>query len=217
MKGEPRIQMRQAKAVTIALLLLPVPGLAQSSPVSSEPTVIYFVRHGEVDPTSPTFPLSDAGRRRAEVFARTVRDVNFTVILSSHTTRARQMVEPVATERKLAVRQLPLPGTRLDDGIVSDSTPSKVAVAPLLEALRTVPRGSRVLVGVNSDNVYALLHGLGVRVATAESPCVRGATCVPCLTNACFPGGEDQLWILVVAAEPTRPTLIELRYGASTR
>lgn len=213
-RGVP-IQMRQARGVTIALLLMPVAGLAQAPPQSSEPTVIYFVRHGEVEPASPTFPLSDAGKRRAGVFARTVADVDFTLVLSSHTTRARQMVEPVAHKRQLVVQQLPPPGTRLDGVVVSDSTPSRAAVGPLVEALLGVPQGSRILVGVNSDNIYAILHGLGVRSATAENPCMRGATCVPCLTNACFPGGEDQLWILVVAGGTKRPTLIELRYGAT--
>jgi len=209
------MQMRHARAMTIGLLLMPAVGSPQAPQQGPEPTVIYFVRHGEVDPSSPTFPLSDAGKRRASAFARTVSNVDFTLILSSHTTRARQMVEPVAHERQLPVRQLPLPGARLEGVVVTDSTPSRVAVQPLVDALRAVPQGSRVLVGVNSDNIYALLHGLGVRSATAEHPCNKGATCVPCLTNACFPGGEDQLWILVVVAGSTRPTLIELRYGAT--
>jgi hypothetical protein len=207
------MQMPHAAAMAIGLLLVPAVASPQTSQQDPEPTVIYFVRHGEVDPSSPTFPLSDAGKRRAAAFARTVSNVNFTLVLSSHTIRARQMVEPVAHERQLPVRQLPVPGAPLDGVVVSESTPSKVAVQPLVDALRAVPQGSRVLVGVNSDNIYAVLHGLGVRSATAENPCTKGATCVPCLTNTCFPGGEDQLWILVVAAGSTPPTLIELRYG----
>ena len=210
--------MRSAGIVTLALLLVPVAGLAQALPQNSEPTVIYFVRHGEVDPTLPTFPLSAAGKRRAEVFARTVGDVDFTIVLSSHTTRAREMVEPVARARQLVVQQLPMPGARLDGVVVSDAMPSNAAVGPLVDALRRVPQGGRVLVGVDSDNIYAILHGLGVPSATAENSCMGGATCVPCLTNACFPGGEDQLWILVLTADTTgakRPTLIELRYGAT--
>ena len=207
--------MRKAGVFLIALFLRPLAGGAQDSPQRSEATVIYFVRHGEVDPRLPTFPLNDAGKRRAEVFARTVRDVDFTLVFSSHTTRARQMVEPAARERQLPVRQLPEPGARVDGAVVSDSTSSRVAVQPLLGALRSVPQRSRVLVGVNSDNIYALLHGLGVRLATPEQPCTRGSSCVPCLTNACFPGGEDQLWIVVLAPGSTRPTLLELRYGAT--
>jgi hypothetical protein len=204
--------MRHVRALTLGLLLMPAAGSAQATPRSAEPTVIYFVRHGEVDPTPPSFPLSDAGTRRAGVFARTVSSVGFTFIFSSHTTRARQMVEPVAHERQLPVRQLPLPGAIVDGVIVSDSTASKVAVKPLVEALSGVPQGSRVLVGVNSDNIYALLHGLGVALGTAENPCMKGATCVPCLTRGCFPPG-DPFWILVIDGDSRRPTLIELRYG----
>lgn len=207
---------RLARLSTFGLMAVPWVAHAQASASPTEPTVIYFVRHGEVDFTSPTTPLSDAGKRRAGVFARTVRDVDFTLILSSHTTRAREMVEPVARELRVAVRQLPPPGSRLDGDVVSDRTPSRAAVTPLVEALREVAPGSRVLVGVNSDNIYAILHGLGVPLATAEKPCTKGATCVPCLTNACFPGGEDQMWILVLGAGSHRSTLIELRYGATT-
>ena len=204
------------KALWVASFLMPIDGWAQTSQQQSVPTVIYFVRHGEVDSRLPTFPLNEAGKRRAEVFARTVRDVAFTLILSSHTTRARQMVEPTARERQLPVRQLPEPGARLDDStVVSDGTQSRVAVQPLLDALRAVPEGSRVLVGVNSDNIYALLHGLGARLASTDQPCTPGSACVPCLTNACFPGGEDQLWILVITPGSSRPALIELRYGST--
>ena len=208
---------RRAGALLIGALLAPVAGLAQPPAPGAPPTVIYFVRHGEVDPTRPTFPLSEAGKQRAGVLTQTVSAVDFTHVFSSHTTRARQMVEPAAQERGLPVRQLPEPGTRLDGALVSDSMPSRVAVRPLVAALRALPPGSRVLVGVNSDNIYALLNGLGVRTASPQEPCASGATCVPCLTNACFPGGEDQLWILVLTGGSTPPTLIELRYGATGR
>jgi hypothetical protein len=210
-------QMRYAWALLIGSLLTPISGLAQTPAQSPQATVIYFVRHGEVDPALPTFPLSEAGKRRAGVLAQTVASVDFTHVFSSHTTRARQMVERVAQERQLPVRQLPVPGTRLDGIVVTDSVPSRSAIRPLVEALQALPAGSRVLVGVNSDNIYALLHGLGVPAASPAAPCAKGATCVPCLTNACFPGGEDQLWILVVAAGSTLPALIELRYGATGR
>jgi hypothetical protein len=209
--------MRYAWALLIGSLLTPTSGLAQTPAQSPQATVIYFVRHGEVDPALPTFPLSEAGKRRAGVLAQTVASVDFTHVFSSHTTRARQMVERVAQERQLPVRQLPVPGTRLDGVVVTDSVPSRAAIRPLVEALQTLPAASRVLVGVNSDNIYALLHGLGVPTASPAAPCAKGATCVPCLTNACFPGGEDQLWILVVAAGSTLPALIELRYGATGR
>jgi phosphohistidine phosphatase SixA len=203
-----------ALAVGIALVPATVP--AQAAAPVGPVTIIYFVRHAQVDPTEPTFPLNALGKTQAEIFARTVRGVQFTHVFSSHTTRARQMVEPVARDRNLPIRQLPQPGSRLDTVTVSDRTTSRAAIAPLLGALRELPAGSSALVGVNSDNIYALLNGMGVPVATAAHPCTPGGTCVSCLTNACFPGGEDQLWILV-APPGSAPRLIELRYGVTER
>ena len=206
--------MRYTAAVTAGLLLAPSTSFGQSAQ-AHHTTVIYFVRHGEIDPTLPTTPLNEAGRLRARAFARTVGSVQFTHVFSSHTSRARQMVEPVAESLRLSIQQWPRPGTRWDTTVVSDHTPSNVAVAPLVEALRALPAGSTALVGVNSDNIYAILHGLGVPTATPASPCSKGSTCVPCLTRACFPGGEDQLWILIIDPAVSLPMLIELRYGAT--
>ena len=208
--------MRYHLALSFGMMLVPPAILAQTAASGSPTTVIYFVRHAAIDPTEPTFPLSAQGKAQADVFARTVRDVHFTHVFSTHTTRARQMVEPAARHRNLPILQLPTPGSRLDTVTVSDRTSSRVAIAPLLEALRKLPTGSSALVGVNSDNIYALLNGMGVPVATAAKPCASGSTCVPCLTNACFPGGEDQLWILLLHPGST-PRLIELRYGANDR
>jgi hypothetical protein len=181
---------------------------------SPSPTLIYFVLHAHVDPTQPTFPLSAEGRLRAEAFARTVTSVSFTHIFSSHTTRARQMVEPVAQAQKLVVRQVPALGEMIDGAVVSDATRSQVATVPLVETLRRLPAGSTALVGLNSDNIYAVMNGLGVPAATPGQPCTAGSACVPCLSNACITPTFDQFWILVLGPEAKVPRLIELRYGA---
>jgi hypothetical protein len=207
--------VRHVTATIIVLLLSTTAVPAQQSP-GDDVTIIYFVRHAEVDPTQSTFPLSAGGRLKADAFARAVSEVRFTHVFSSHTTRARQMVEPVALARTLPVQQLPAPGTRLDTTVVSDRTSSRVAIAPLVEALRALPPGSRALVGVNSDNTYAIMHGLGVPVGTAEQPCVSGRTCVPCLTNACASPRYDQLWLLIFRRDAPQPVMIELRYGATS-
>jgi hypothetical protein len=187
--------------------------MAQQSPAGDDVTVIYFVRHAEVDPTQPTFPLSAAGRLKADAFARAVSAVRFTHVFSSHTIRALQMVEPVARSRNLAVLQRPRPGVQPDGSVVSDQTSSRAAIAPLVQALRALPSGSRALVGLNSDNIYAILNGLGVPAATPDQPCATGMTCVPCLTNDCASPRYDQLWLLILKHGDERPTLIELRYG----
>jgi len=203
--------------VMLCVLLWPLAPMAQQATGNDGVTVIYFVRHAEVDPTQPAFPLSAAGRLKAGALARTVSAVRFTHIFSSHTTRALQMVEPVALARNLPVRQLPRPGVQPDGTVVSDDTSSKVATAPLVQALRVLPNGSRALVGVNSDNVYAILNGLGVPVATPEQPCSPGGNCVPCLTNACASPQFDQFWLLILTHDATPPALIELRYGDTPR
>lgn len=204
--------MRRVTITILGFVLFTSALPAQQSPGSDDVTIIYLVRHAEVDPV-PTAPLSAAGRLRAEAFARAVSEVRFTHIFSSHTTRARQMVEPVALARNLLVQQLPRPGATMDTIVISDRTPSRVATAPLVEALRALPTGSRVLVGTNSDNVYAIMHGLGVPVGTPEQPCLRGRDCVPCLTNACASPRYDQMWLLILRRDAQRPILIELRYG----
>jgi hypothetical protein len=200
----------------VASVLVAAVGRAQAPADGGGTTVIYFVRHAEVEPIYPT-PLSAPGKARARTFAHAVSGVRFTHVFSTHTLRAYQMVEPVAQEQNLQVRQFPRPGARLGTVVVADSTPAKIAVAPLLGALRALPPGSTALVGVNSDNVYALLNGLGVPVATTGDACAVGSTCVPCLTNACFPGGYDQLWVLVVVPGSQIPRLIELRYGGGAQ
>jgi hypothetical protein len=199
----------------LGLLLTPAVAPAQRAGQGDDLTVIYFVRHAEVDPSQATFPLNAAGRRKAHDLARAVSEVRFTHVFSSHTTRARQMVEPAAHARQLPVQQLPPPGIQADSTVVSDRTSSRTAIAPLIRALRELPAGSRALVGVNSDNVYAILHGLGVPEGTPAQPCLSGRTCVPCLTNACASPRYDQLWLLILGQAPLGPTLLELRYGAT--
>jgi hypothetical protein len=208
--------MQCSVMVMLGLLLAPAVLPAQRAAEGDELTVIYFVRHAEVDPTQATFPLSAAGRRKADDLARAVSQVRFTHVFSSHTTRARQMVEPAAHARGLPVQQLPQPGIQPDSTLVSDRTSSRVAIGPLIRALRELPAGSRALVGLNSDNVYAILHGLGVPEATPGQPCLSGRTCVPCLTNACASPRYDQLWLLILGRSPLGPTLLELRYGTTS-
>jgi Histidine phosphatase superfamily (branch 1) len=184
-----------------------------SAPAFADRTIIYFVRHGENDPSTSNQELTQQGKARAGVFTATVRDIPFSHVFSSHTTRSRQTVEAVAKQRALSVVQLPKPGSVVEGATINDRTPAKVAIKPLVETLRLLPPGSTVLVGVNSDNVYAILNGLGVRVATSDQPCSLGSTCVPCLDNTCFPRDEfDNLWILIVDFGQA-PHLVHLRYA----
>ena len=188
----------------------------QAQRTADEPTLIYLVRHAEVDLTDATIPLNAAGHMKAEALARSVSEVAFTHVFSSHTTRTLQMVEPAARVRGLSVRQLPRPGIQADSSMITDRTSSRAAIGPLVQALRELPAGSRALVGVNSDNAYAILNGLGVPASTTDKPCRAGQTCVPCLTKECASPRYDQLWLLIIGSAPSRPVLVELRYGTTS-
>lgn len=204
-------------ATAILLACAVGPALGQQASSDTARTLIYFVRHGEVDNNDPMHALNARGRERARAFAATVQDVMFTHVFSSHTTRTRQMVEPVAVARGLKATQLPQPGTRLDGRIVNEDTPTGAAVGPLTDALRRLPPGSRALVGVNRENVFAVMNGLGLPLASRSQPCLNGGNCVPCLNASCFPGGPqgdyDHLWILVIDSSSSTPQLIDLHYG----
>jgi hypothetical protein len=181
--------------------------LTQAAPVT-----VVIVRHSE-----STGELTPVGRQRAELLVQTFRDTKFTHIFASHTMRARQTVEPVAAFQKLQVVQLPSPGSILDGQPVTDSTSRQAAIEPIADAVLQLPPGSVALIGANIDNIYGILHRLGVPVAAADQECAMGSMCVPCLTNACFhfPEDFDRLWYLVIEPGHAKPiTEIEMRYGA---
>ncbi len=187
--------------------------LAQTQPVS-----IFIVRHAEADNKQPTIPLSAVGRQRAALLAPTLKDVKFTHLFATHTIRARQMVEDIASARGLPIVQLPVPGSILDGQPVTDLTSRRAPIEPIATALLKLPAGSVALVAGNSENIFAILNRLGVPVAAPGQSCAFGSMCVPCLDNTCFPAEFDRIWHLVL--EPGRATplvLVELRYGAGWR
>lgn len=188
--------------------------LAQTEPVS-----IIIVRHAEVDQSQPTLPLSAAGRERAALLADTLRDVKFTHIFATHTTRTRQMAEAIAAKHGLKLVQLPAPGSSLEGETVTDQTSRRAPIEPVSAALAQLPPGSVALAVLNSENIFAILNKLGVPVASAGQSCAPGNACVPCTDNTCYPRDEyDRMWHLVREAGRNTPlAMIELRYGAVWR
>ena len=69
----------------------------------TQPVTVVIVRHPEAANEAPTFPLTPVGHQRAELLVQTFRDIRFTHIFASHTTRARQTVEPVAAVQNLHI------------------------------------------------------------------------------------------------------------------
>ena len=188
--------------------------LAQTQPVS-----ILIVRHAEADTSQPTVPLTAAGRQRAELLVHTLRGVKFTHIFASHTTRARQMVEGIASAQGLPMVQLPVPGSILDGQPVTDQTSRRAPIEPISTALLKLPPGSVALVALNSENIFAILNRLGVSVAPSGQSCAPGSMCVPCTDNSCYPRSDfDHIWHLVRESGRATPiALVELRYGAGWR
>lgn len=188
--------------------------LAQTQPVS-----ILIVRHAEADTSQPTVPLTAAGRQRAELLVHTLRGVKFTHIFASHTIRARQMVEGIASVHGLSVIQLPVPGSILDGQPVTDQTSRRAPIEPISTALLKLPPGSVALAALNSENIFAILNRLGVPVAPSGQSCAPGSMCVPCTDNSCYPRQEfDHIWHIVRESGRAEPlALVELRYGAGWR
>lgn len=214
------LRIANQRAILVAALISIAPHLCvvAQAQAQQQTVSILIVRHAETDGTQPTIPLSAVGRQRAELLAPTLEGVTFTHLLASHTTRARQMLETIATKQNLQIVQLPTPGSLLDGQPVTDQTSRRAPIEPVATALLKLPPGSVALVALNSENVYAVINRLGVPVAEPGKPCMPGRMCVPCLDNKCFPPEFDRMWHVVL--EPGRLTplaFVELRYGVGWR
>lgn len=213
-----RIGNRRAILVAALISIAAHFSVVAQAQAQQQTVSILIVRHAETDGTQPTIPLSAVGRQRAELLAPTLEGVTFTHLLATHTTRARQMLETIATKQNLQIVQLPTPGSLLDGQPVTDQTSRRAPIEPVATALLKLPPGSVALVALNSENIYAVINRLGVPVAEPGKPCMPGRMCVPCLDNKCFPPEFDRMWHVVL--EPGRLTplaFVELRYGVGWR
>jgi hypothetical protein len=184
---------------------------SQEIPEKSVVTV-FFVQHAEMNLNKTTIPLTPEGEIRASRLVRTFSQVPLTNIYASHTLRARQTVFPVAEAKTMEVNEFPQLGSSIDGQVIWDAAPSALAIRPLFDAIDKLPQGSKVLVAVNSNNLFAVMNLLGVRQGSDIEPCELGGTCVPCLDNSCFPDGFDGLWILTRDNEINRHQLVWLKY-----
>jgi hypothetical protein len=148
---------------------------------------IVIVRHAESD-SSRNGTIDCNRTQRAELLAQTLRGVKFTHIFASHTTRARQMVEKIASAQGNSVTQLPAPGSIIDGQPVTDRTSRRAPIEPIATALLKLPPGSIALAALNSENIFGILNRLGVPVAPSGQSCAPGSMCVPCTDNSCYPG-----------------------------
>jgi hypothetical protein len=187
---------------------------AKEPRVLDDPTAvtIFFVGHTEMDLSIPSIPLTAEGVARAAKLVPLFDQVPLTHVFTSHTARSQQTVIAVAEAHNLELIALPALGTHLGTDRVTNRSPSDIAIAPLVSALSSLPSGSTALVAGNSGNLFGIMHGLGVPVATGEDACASGDICVPCLVNTCFPEDFDNLWILTIAKADGSVRLQWLKY-----
>ncbi len=199
--------------IATALLL----GAFCASQVMPEVTRIYLVRHAEIDRDDPDRMLTEAGRARAAALAKRFEDVQVDHVYSSHTLRTRDTVAPLAEFQGREVRQFPPLGSTAGGNVVENRTSGKVAIEPILKALQEVQEGDTVIVSGNSSNLYAIMAGLGVRVATDDNPCGKeDAGCLPCVDKSCFPDDEfNNLWLVIPTATASgHSTMSRSKYGS---
>jgi broad specificity phosphatase PhoE len=80
--------------LAIAVLMI----IPASLPASDVATVVFLVRHAEKAGSSADAPLSEAGRRRAELLARILRDAGIEHIHSTDYSRTRETARPMADQ-----------------------------------------------------------------------------------------------------------------------
>lgn len=213
-------RMGRCAALLRSMLLMAVLTVQTSVVTAQEPRVlvdsaavtIFFVGHTEMDLSIPSIPLTAAGIERAAKLIPLFERARLTHVFASHTARSQQTVAAVAAAHKLELIALPALGTRIGSDTVTGGSPSRVAITPLVSALRSLPAGSTALVAGNSGNLFSIMHGLGVPTATGDQTCATASTCVPCLDNTCFPEDFDNLWVLTSSAAGGAISLRWLKY-----
>jgi hypothetical protein len=210
-----------SKSRQLFIATLGIAALLSTKTPAAEPRLvtIFIVRHPETEPFQmgkSIVPLNEVGRVRTELLSQTLQDVKFTHMFATHTARAHDAIAPIAARQNLSILQFPAVGSLLDGKPVTDQTSRRAPIEPLSKALLKLPPGSVALVGLNSENIYAVLNKLGVPIASDGKPCSPGSMCVPCISNACFPRQDfDRIWYVLRETGRKEPiAFLQFRYGA---
>ena len=178
---------------------------------------IYLVRHPETESAPADLKaihLSETGRKRAALLVPALAGIRVSHLFASHTVRTREALEDLARDRSLSIVQFPAPGSTWKGQLVTDEMSRREPIEPIADALLALAPGSTAVVGLNGENIFAVLNRLGVPVASAGETCAIGQHCVPCLNNTCFPQVFDRLWFLALRPGKAEPVVFqELRYG----
>lgn len=146
---------------------------------------VFVVRHAEkqIDSNDASVPLSEAGRARAKRLAAVLGNAGVTAIYSTDTVRTLGTAEPLAQERKIAVRKYS-----------STAAGGKTTLRPLAARLRSEHPRDVVLVIGHSDTVPLLLDALG------------------CAEKIEIPSGQFDDLFAVVPGTHGHATLLRLTY-----
>jgi 2,3-bisphosphoglycerate-dependent phosphoglycerate mutase len=89
---------------SLLVLVILVLGIAPPAAAADEPLVVFLVRHAEKVDSSEDPQLTEAGRERAALLARTLRDAHVEHVHSSDYVRTRDTAAPAATLARTEVQ-----------------------------------------------------------------------------------------------------------------
>ena len=93
-----------------ATAILPIVApLAQSPSSPDQPSLIVIIRHADraASPADDP-PLSDEGKARAQELVRVLKGIDFSMVITSQTKRARETAAPIAEALNIATEVVPL-------------------------------------------------------------------------------------------------------------
>jgi len=191
---------RQFLAATAALPLTSLPALAggqEPDPASTAPRLrarVILVRHTEKAKNDPRDPdLSEAGRERAEAFARMFAAAGVTGLVHSEYKRTRDTLAPLAKELDLASETIPAQDM---DGLIARLQGAKATDV--------------IVVAGHSNTIPAIAARLGVTLRDLTETSMNTRVPEGHLPHDAY----DRVHVLTPGHSD--PQVLELRYGAPT-
>lgn len=191
---------RQFLAATAALPLTSLPALAgeqEPAPVPAAPRLratVILVRHTEKAENDPRDPdLSEAGRERAEAFARMFAAAGVTGLVHSEYKRTRDTLAPLAEELDLTSETIPAQDM---DGLIARLQGAKAKEV--------------IVVAGHSNTIPAIAARLGVTLRDLTETSMNTRVPEGHLPHDAY----DRVHVLTPGSEGARS--LELRYGAPT-
>jgi hypothetical protein len=176
-------------------------------------TTFHFIRHAEIDASTPDKFLNEQGKQRAQTLVEHFEDHNIAQIYATHTDRTFNTVAPLAKVLDISIQQVPRQGQLIGGKSVTNRSSGKIAIEPMIESLKQVESGITVIVSANSGNLFAIMSGIGVPVK-GDAVCTDSNHCLPCKTKKCFPKKEfNNIWTVTVSSDG-KVSLQNSKYGS---